>query len=317
MKVRDEDTALTHPRVGASASLRDRSQTTAVGLTPSFASQKVWIEQRGLLVWIAFFLGGLGGGLYLISLFLDFYIGLVTGFLIVGVGKGATHLAYLGRPLRFWRAFFRPQSSWLSRGVLAMTIFLVFGALQIAPSLGWFSWLPWTSDNLAIQIIVTIAGLVLITYTGFTLSVVKAIPFWNTALLPIIFLVYSILGGASLALVMLPLAPGTANVESVEVVIRWLLIIAPVLLAVYLWGGYSSVPAARRSVFELLKGSISLVFVGGVVVLGLAIPLAIVGYSFFVSLPYGVLVLAAVCEFIGGLLARYSILKAGIYSRVV
>ena len=191
-----------------------------------------------------------------------------------------------------------------------MTIFLVVGALQIAPSLGWFSWLPWTSNNLAIQIIVTIAGLVLITYTGFTLSVVKAIPFWNTALLPIIFLVYSILGGAGLALVMLPLEPGIANVEHVEETVRWLLIIVPVLLAIYLWGGYSSVSAARRSVFELLRGSISLVFIGGVVVLGLAIPLALVGYSFFVTLPYMVLVVAAICEFIGGLLARYSILKA-------
>jgi hypothetical protein len=47
-------------------------------------------------------------------------------------GKGA-HLLYPGRPWRFWRGMTRPGSSWVSRGIWAMTFMLAFG---LPPSSG-------------------------------------------------------------------------------------------------------------------------------------------------------------------------------------
>lgn len=282
-----------------------------------FTLQREWVEKRGFLLVLAFFLGGLGGGLYLVSLYLDFRVGLVAGFLIVAMGKTGTHLAYLGRPLRFWRAFLRPQNSWLSRGVIALSLFLVFAVLQLAPSLPQLSWLPWTSHNLALQILVTIGAVSLITYTGFVLGVVNAIPFWNTALMPILFIVYSLLGGSGLVLGIVSAGGGATDLALVESMVRWLLVITALILGSYLWVSYYSGPASKRSVIELWRGRASPYFLGGVVTLGLVIPLSIAASALLFELPAAVLIAGASCELIGGFSARYSILKAGVYNPLV
>jgi len=53
------------------------------------------------LITTAFFLGEVGAGLFLVSLFLPGKIGLVSaiaGWLIVTVGKNTFHFIYLGKP---------------------------------------------------------------------------------------------------------------------------------------------------------------------------------------------------------------------------
>ena len=86
------------------------------------------------LIATAFFLGKVGAGLFLISYFSDFRLGAVVGLLIVGVGKTTAHLLYLGRPLRFLRAVVGWHTSWISRGIIAMGVFLACGAVYVAPT---------------------------------------------------------------------------------------------------------------------------------------------------------------------------------------
>jgi len=285
---------------------------TEVTYMTEFTFQREWVEKRGFLLVLAFFLGGLGGGLYLASLYLDFHIGMVTGFLIVAVGKGGTHLAYLGKPLRFWRGFLKPQSSWISRGLLALALFLVAAALQLAPTVSWFSWLPWTSNNLFLQVVVIIGALGLVTYTGFALGVVNAIPFWNTSLMPLLFLACALSGGLGLALGM---GGGAAERALMENVLAGLLIIVAGLLGFQLLVAYHTSPAAKQSVKELAIGKAAPYFMGGVVVIGLVLPLAIVALAH--QLPVYVISLGAGLELVGGFCLRYSILKAGIYSPLI
>lgn len=285
---------------------------TEVTYMTEFTFQREWVEKRGFLLVLAFFLGGLGGGLYLASLYLDFHIGMVTGFLIVAVGKGGTHLAYLGKPLRFWRGFLKPQSSWVSRGLLALALFLVAAALQLAPTVPWFSWLPWTSNNLFLQVVVIIGALGLVTYTGFALGVVNAIPFWNTSLMPLLFLVGALAGGLGLALGM---GGGAAELGLMEKVLAGLLIIVAGLLVFQLLVAWHTSPAAKQSVKELTSGKAAPYFMGGVVVIGLVLPLAIVALAH--QLPTYVISLGAGLELVGGFCLRYSILKAGIYSPLI
>jgi len=285
---------------------------TEVTYMTEFTFQREWVEKRGFLLVLAFFLGGLGGGLYLASLYLDFHIGMVTGFLIVAVGKGGTHLAYLGKPLRFWRGFLKPQSSWISRGLLALALFLVAAALQLAPTVSWFSWLPWTSHNLFLQVVVIIGALGLVTYTGFALGVVNAIPFWNTSLMPLLFLACALSGGLGLALGM---GGGAAERALMENVLAGLLIIVAGLLGFQLLVAYHTSPAAKQSVKELAIGKAAPYFMGGVVVIGLVLPLAIVALAH--QLPVYVISLGAGLELVGGFCLRYSILKAGIYSPLI
>ncbi len=281
-----------------------------------FTFQREWVERRGFLLVLAFFLGGLGGGLYLASLYLDFYIGMVTGFLIVAVGKGGTHFAYLGKPLRFWRGFLKPQSSWISRGLLVLTLFILAAALQLAPTVSWFSWLPWTSDNLFLQVAVIVGALGLVTYTGFALGVVNAIPFWNTSIMPLLFLACALSGGVGLALGLLSATGGgAAELGLMENVLTWLLIIVAGLIGSQLLVAYNTGPAAKQSVKELARGRAAPYFMGGVIVIGLMLPLAIVALAH--QLPIYMIALGAGLELVGGFCIRYSILKAGIYSPLI
>ena len=79
-----------------------------------YTQQTEWIEKRGILVWLAEVFTSLGSGLYLIALLLyNFYgvaelkpiflIGLLVGWVLIMFFKIPMHLAYFGKPFRFWR----------------------------------------------------------------------------------------------------------------------------------------------------------------------------------------------------------------------
>ena len=76
----------------------------------------------------AFFFGEIGAGLFLVSLAFDSLTGMTLGVLCTAVGKTTGHMLHLGQPLRAWRAIFRIDRSWVSRGLLAIILFTGFGA---------------------------------------------------------------------------------------------------------------------------------------------------------------------------------------------
>jgi hypothetical protein len=84
--------------------------------------QREWIERRGMMVWIAEVFTSLGTGLYLVSLFMNVWWGMAAGWLIIMFLKLPIHLAYFGKPLRFYRTI-PPfsnawKTSWFARGIL-------------------------------------------------------------------------------------------------------------------------------------------------------------------------------------------------------
>ncbi len=74
-----------------------------------FTPQREWVEGRGIFIIIAFFTGGIGGGLYLLSLLQGFFAGALIAWLIVLLIKFPAHMLFLGHPFRFWRL--RPRHS--------------------------------------------------------------------------------------------------------------------------------------------------------------------------------------------------------------
>ena len=58
----------------------------------NYTRQTEWIDRRGLILWIAFYTGGLGGGLYLVSVFFNSIWGMFISWLIIAVLKGGAHL---------------------------------------------------------------------------------------------------------------------------------------------------------------------------------------------------------------------------------
>jgi len=85
------------------------------------------------LIGTAFFCGGLGAGVFLISLATGQRLGMIVGYLIVVLGKNGAHLLYLGRPERFWRAAMRPDRSWIARGIATNPVdVLTYAALKLS-----------------------------------------------------------------------------------------------------------------------------------------------------------------------------------------
>ncbi len=284
--------------------------------------QKAW----GGLIALALFLAGIGAGLFLVAAFVErhlaapFNLGLIAGILLVGVGSSLAFILDLGRKDRFWRVMLRPLKSWISRGVILIMAFTVFGILYLAPEL--LAWLPWSKDGGLGSVFLTAAVLSafgVIMYSGFVLSYSPSISFWNTALLPVLVAVYALMGAVG-ATYILQLAGGisTANLKSLELLEIWLIITSLVLVAVYLLTMHYSSTAAREAARLLLKGNLAPLFLGGVVLGGLALPLVLTLIVYSAGLDpaasSAVLVIGGLCELAGGFAFRYVLLKAGVYN---
>lgn len=286
--------------------------------TIDFTVQQEW----RILILIAFFSGSVGAGAFLLSQYLGFVWGMVAALLVVGVIKTGAHVLYLGRPLRFLRAFAHPQTSWIARGMIGLALFMVFGVLYVLSFFPWFSWLPWTPESPVGQVIrgiATIAGLWLMIYTAFVMAAPPSIPFWNTALLPILFMVYGVMGGMDILLMLLAV-PGVPHLESsmLEVAELALISLALVVVLVYLGLMSSGSPAAKRAVRLIVRGDLAPHFLVGVLLAGLLIPLAL-GLYVYMAAPSAALWLTALeglLVLFGGLMLRWVVLRAGVYAPV-
>ncbi len=279
----------------------------------NYTRQTEWIDRRGLFLWLAFYAGGLGGGLYLVSLYFNSLWGMLFGWLIITGIKGSAHLIFLGKPLRAWRIVFRPHSSWLSRGIIFVLSFALFGAIQMALT----RWAPGSTAEIVFKVLAGAAAFAVSIYTGFVLNSVKAVPFWNSMLLPILFILCGVLGGFGLSVV-IALNGGDVNLAAAEAGTRWLLVINALLIGIYLWRAANRETTGKKSVLEQIQGNLAPFFWIGIVALGIIVPLGIALVSHLAGEVSASLILTGVtCEIIGGLTLRYCVLKAGAYKPLV
>lgn len=288
--------------------------------TLEFKAQKEW----GWLAILDFFLAGGGAGLFLIGFI--FRLDLAAAIGVVGVAAGALALLLdLGRPERFWRTILRPGTSWISRGTILAVLFLVFGTLHAAPTVSWFSWLPWTADGgfgAVAGAIAAVAAVGVMAYTGFLLADSPAIPAWQSGLVPIQFIALSLLTGIGGLYLLLPfLSSGTVRLQVWEGLGLGLSLGVLLMLMAYTLALHSSTSGARHAERELIRGRLLLPFLGGCVLVGLLVPLAIIAYLFLADTPLAAatppLTLAGALLVIGALLFRYSLLKAAFYEPVM
>jgi len=279
----------------------------------SYTPQTEWIERRGILMWLAEVFGGLGAGLYLVALYFNSLWGMLIGWLIVIVLKGGFHLAYLGKPLRFWRIILKPQTSWMARGFIFMLLFIGFGAIQLIFSY----WLPGTTGEVVFMVIAGIMAFLVAIYTGFVMNYVNGIQLWNSALLPLLFILTGVLDG--LALVMaVGMLGGNFDIVAAEAASRVLLITAAALIAIYLWSATYMGPAGRQSVMKLIRGSVAPILWIGVVFFGIILPVVISLSTYFAGeVSASLLIIAIISEMIGAFSLKYAILKAGTYGPLI
>jgi formate-dependent nitrite reductase membrane component NrfD len=241
----------------------------------------------------------------------------------------------LERPLSFWRLFanFEPSSvmsfgSWilLLFSLISILIFYMhipdkFDFLKIKP------WLTSARLSKAIKVAGLITAFATATYTGILLSVLAARPFWNTPLLPMVFLFSAIIDGIAAICIVLntlswdsmssdELTSSTHFLRRIDMTVLALLFIS---LSFLLMGFYQSTEHARSALTVIMGGPLTTVFWVGVIALGMVFPLI---YCLFEMLPsglgkeiaarkpmLGLLVYSSVL--IGGFMLRYVVVYAG------
>lgn len=285
--------------------------------------QKEW----GWLIVLYVFLAGLGGGTFLFSfilIFLDKYtavarIGALVGPLLVSLGSGML-LFDLGSAMRAYRLFTTPAtllSSWMIRGAWILTAFIILGLAYALPSFSLFSWLPWNQASgfgLGLGIAAALLAIVVAVYPGLLLGVIKSIPLWNTSALPPLFFLSGLdTGLAALVLMSLafPSAVGADGLHLLGTIDAGLIILLLVALGAYIEIVRQTGVTAAASIHLLATP----LFIGGVILSGMLLPLAIFICGTYLSDAPSIRLLDGVASLLilgGGLLLRLSVIKSGV-----
>ena len=260
---------------------------------------------------------GGGAALILAALFSRRTDAVLAGLALVLIGVGAL-LLDLGRPKRFWRAIYKPERSWISRGALFV------GGLVILTLL--YAILPGIRQTVAGEFLRLLAALLClptIAYTGLLISSFTAVPAWNHSLTPQLFCFHSAATGLVAARLVFHLAgmgpPAASSLALVEI-----LILAPA--AAMTWFQYRAAanggPAEQESARILTQGDMKHIYLFGAVLAGLMAPLLLALAAYFGSAESvwnsGPLLAVVFLARVGGdFCYRLSILKSGVYEPVL
>jgi formate-dependent nitrite reductase membrane component NrfD len=312
----------------------------------------------GILIVNYLFVAGLSAGAFAISSFATYLggphlrrvaqIGALIAPWPVMLGVGVLVLD-LGRPFAFYNLFMTVQwTSPMSIGSWLLTGFIAISLLNAA------LWLPSPLDNLLrvptrpqdlahftrwmllsptlirrLRALVAAVGFPLSLgvgiYTGILLGAIPARPFWNTPMIAQLFLFSAMSTGTATVLLVTALL-GTRRSDELEQERRLLVSTDMVLIMLeifmlipFLLHHALSTRSSADSIQLILGGDFTLPFWIGVILLGIALPLAIEGYELFpvilkagaaryslaLSAASGILVL------VGGFLLRYVFVYAG------
>ena len=268
----------------------------------------------------AFFFGELGAGLFIVSMFYGVVPGMIAGLVATGILKAYFHLAHMGVPGNSWRAIMRPDRAWISRVIIAIAVFVVFGVAHVLLEVGGifgFELAVGGALPQAIKTIAVLAALGVLLYHGFLISHSSAISLWSTGLMPVVSIIYALLGGAAVTAALgwngLAVAVSDAMLSLHALTLILLAALAVVLFSL-MYAGLNGSPGARVSVNLLLKGPFARFFVPLVIGIGLALPLALLLWAPATDVT-SLIVAAAVL--VGYYAFRVYIFKAGVYDPIM
>lgn len=242
-----------------------------------------------MIAWYLF-LAGASAGAFLTAAFLEVkypdsvkmrVAGRVIAPVFIGIGLLMLMIdaeAGFRNPLRFIYLLSNPGSV-MTLGVYFISIYLpVTLAAAILELLKKKvpQWLTWIGMAFAFAVAA---------YTGFLLGVVKAVPLWNNAILPLLFVVSALSAGLAVTSLM-GLVVDRERFEKMwllkksHVVLSALEIVVLFTMMVIVSAGSYEGAAAVQS---LLAGQYAPAFWGGIVLLGLVVPFAIASYPVFVT----------------------------------
>ncbi len=221
----------------------------------------------------------------------------------------------LGQPLRFWHLFpYLQSTSPITYGSFLLTLYpincLIYGAFMFAGN----HRLTVIFGRIGIPLAISVHG-----YTGFILALAKARALWNTALMPLYFLISAMVSGIALMLLVviiktrfftperkvnLPLVSDLGRMLAWTIVFDLFLVLSDVLVLL------TAHAEAREAGMLLLTGSFSPYFLGVEILAGSLVPVALL------LIPYTarripVVLVASVLAMIGVYAMRYVMVIGG------
>lgn len=278
--------------------------------------QTVW----GKLIILDLFFGGIGAGIFPICFMLS-VLGRMREIATIGALLGPTFvilglnflLLELGTPSKTYWVLSGLPTSWMSRGVLIQTLYIIFGLGYAIPAF-WLSWWLESGFGLAAGAIALLLALVTAVYHGLLLSVARAIPLWSSSGLPSVFFFTSLCTGLGL---MLLISLAYTGVYPATEVLRTFTILG-VAGVVFIVSGLIttwSLLSLRQSAtytksIKVLKVPVIaaiICLIIALILLGSGLRIGEVIHVVWISGASGLLLLA------GGFIIRYSIIVAGCY----
>ena len=295
-------------------------------------------EHWGWIIALYLYLAGMGAGSYIIGSIIHWFINpsrvvfirglpldpakaaILWGPILVAIGAPFLILD-LGIKKRFLYACLNPRTSWVARGFLILSIFIVFGLVLFAKSV-----LPFESLHAEsalwyiLEAIAFVFAFGTAIYTGILLKATKSIPLWNTYFLPLLFLV-SALSTGSMAIILSTLGTGlfSHDAGALKVLIsgeQILVVIEGIVLYLYLSRSYRASEQGKDSVRLLLFGEKKLIFWGGIVLLGFIFPVILENIASFFPGNVMLIFVAGILLLFGGFFLRLGVLSAGIKEQI-
>ena len=240
----------------------------------------------------------------------------------VMVAVGAPFLILdLGIKWRFMYACLNPRTSWVARGFIILSVFIVVGLILLAKSVLPFEWLHADSTLWRIpEAVALVFAFATAIYTGILLKATKSIPLWNTRLLPALFLV-SALSTGSMSIILSTLGTGFFSHDAGPMKVlmggeQVLVVIEGIILYLFLSRRYRAAEQGKESVRLLLFGEMKIIFWGGVVLLGFIFPVALENIALFFPGNFVLIFIAGIFLLCGGFFLRLGILHAGIKDQI-
>ena len=280
----------------------------------------------GIIAWYLF-LAGLGGGAFVTSAFLHKFhpeakkmriAGHIIAPVVIAIGLILLIFDAEAGLLNPWRFIFLIMNlkSVMMWGVVFLVCFTLVSLIVVV--------LDWKKIETpaVLEIFGVIFAVCVAMYTGALLGVCKTFPLWNTAILPILFLVSAMSAGAASVLLVGALFFGDEFNKIVTLKkAHFILPLAEILLlaALLFITSYTS-PAGLASVMSLLTGKWAAFFWIGLAFIGLIIPAVIDAWMlFFTSEEFEesrkAQLIAVGCSagvLIGGYLLRYLVVVAAL-----
>jgi len=303
----------------------------------SLRPQQVWKWEIAIYLYLA----GMGAGSFIIGVMMNWFgfsfnpsktivlwgypLGVSKAVLLWGpilVAIGAPFLILdLGKKGRFLYACLNPRTSWVARGFLILSAFIIIGLFILVISILPFQSLSeGTTARLVLEIIGLLLALATAIYTGILLKSVKYVSLWNTPFLPLLFLV-SALSTGSMGIILSTLgyglfAPyGPSFSQMINTLVgteQILILIEGLVLGLYLLFRYRAREQGESSILLLVMGEMRILFWGGIIAIGFIFPVLLEYlYSNFPDYPI-LLFATGLFLLVGGFFLRFGILTAGI-----